>query len=40
VAAMVGWALLGVLGVLIAVPAYGSVQLLVQEVLIPRQDRR
>ena len=40
VAAMVGWALFGVLGVLVAVPAYGSVQLLVQEVLLPRQERR
>jgi predicted PurR-regulated permease PerM len=40
VAAMAGWALFGVLGVLIAVPAYGSVQLLVQEVLLPRQERR
>jgi predicted PurR-regulated permease PerM len=40
VAAMARWALFGVLGVLIAVPAYGSVQLLVQEVLLPRQERR
>jgi predicted PurR-regulated permease PerM len=40
VAAMAGWALFGVLGVLIAVPAYGSLQLLVQEVLIPRQEGR
>jgi predicted PurR-regulated permease PerM len=40
VAAMVGWAVLGVLGVLLAVPAYASVQLLVREVVFPRQDAR
>jgi len=40
VAAMIGWAVLGVLGVLLAVPAYASVQLLVREVVFPRQDAR
>jgi predicted PurR-regulated permease PerM len=40
VSAMIGWALLGVLGVLIAVPAYASIQLLVREVVFPRQDAR
>jgi predicted PurR-regulated permease PerM len=40
VAAMVGWSLLGVLGVLLAVPAYASVRLIVREVVFPRQDAR
>jgi predicted PurR-regulated permease PerM len=38
VAALVGGALFGVLGVLLAVPAFASLQLLVREVVIPRQD--
>ena len=40
VAAMVGWSLLGVLGVLLAVPAYAPVRLIVREVVFPRQDAR
>jgi predicted PurR-regulated permease PerM len=40
VAAMSGFALFGVLGVLLAVPAYASVQLIVREVVFPRQDAR
>lgn len=40
VAAMVGWSLFGVLGVLLAVPAYASIQLLIREVVFPRQEAR
>ena len=40
VAAMLGWSLFGVLGVLLAVPAYASIQLLVREVVHPRQEAR
>jgi predicted PurR-regulated permease PerM len=40
VAAMSGFAIFGVLGVLLAVPAYASVQLIVREVVLPRQDAR
>lgn len=40
VSALIGGALLGVLGVLIAVPAYASVQMLAREVVFPRQDSR
>jgi predicted PurR-regulated permease PerM len=40
VAAMSGFALFGVLGVLLAVPAYASIQLIVREVVFPRQDAR
>jgi predicted PurR-regulated permease PerM len=40
VCALVGFALLGVLGVLLAVPAYASAQLVVREVVFPRQDAR
>ncbi len=36
--ALVGGALFGVLGVLVAVPVYASVQLLMREVVFPRQD--
>lgn len=38
VAALLGGALFGVLGVLIAVPVYASVQLVMREVVMPRQD--
>ncbi|HEY2791369.1 MAG TPA: AI-2E family transporter [Micromonosporaceae bacterium] len=40
IAALLGGAVFGVLGVLLAVPVYASVQLLVREVLLPRQDAR
>jgi predicted PurR-regulated permease PerM len=40
VAALLGGAVFGVLGVLLAVPVYASVQLIVREVLLPRQDAR
>ena len=40
VCALIGAALMGVLGVLIAVPAYASVQMLVREVVFPHQDSR
>ncbi|MFC7481188.1 AI-2E family transporter [Luedemannella flava] len=40
VCALVGGALMGVLGVLVAVPAWASIQMLVREVVIPQQDRR
>src|SRR5262249_2712491 len=36
--AMIGAALLGVLGVIIAVPLYASASLIVREVVFPRQD--
>ncbi len=36
--AMVGGALYGILGILIAVPLYAGLQLLVREVVFPRQD--
>jgi predicted PurR-regulated permease PerM len=38
VSALVGGALFGVTGVLIAVPAYASIQLIVREVVFPRRD--
>jgi predicted PurR-regulated permease PerM len=37
---LVGGALFGILGVLIAVPFYASLQMLVREVVFPRQDAR
>ena len=40
VCALVGFAMLGVLGVLLAVPAYASAQLVVRAVVFPRQDAR
>jgi predicted PurR-regulated permease PerM len=40
VCALIGGALMGVLGVLVAVPAWASIQMLVREVVIPNQDRR
>ncbi len=39
IAALAGAALLGVLGALLAIPVAAAILLLVQEVLIPRQDR-
>jgi predicted PurR-regulated permease PerM len=39
IAALAGAALLGVLGALIAIPIAAAILLIVQEVLIPRQDR-
>jgi predicted PurR-regulated permease PerM len=38
VAALLGAALLGILGALIAVPLAAAIQLVISEVLIPRQD--
>jgi predicted PurR-regulated permease PerM len=38
VSALLGAALLGVLGALVAVPCAAAIQLLVTEVLYPRQD--
>jgi predicted PurR-regulated permease PerM len=38
VSALIGGALMGVLGVLLAVPVYASMQLLVREVVFPRQE--
>jgi predicted PurR-regulated permease PerM len=40
VAALLGGALFGVIGVLLAVPVYASVQLVVREVFLPRQNAR
>lgn len=40
VAALVGGTPFGVLGVLVAVPAYASIQLVVREVVFPRQEAR
>jgi predicted PurR-regulated permease PerM len=40
VAALIGGALFGVFGVLIAVPTYASIQLIVREVVFTRQDGR
>jgi predicted PurR-regulated permease PerM len=40
VAALLGGAVFGVLGVLLAVPVYASMQLLAREVLLPRQEAR
>jgi predicted PurR-regulated permease PerM len=39
VAALLGAALLGVIGALIAIPAVAAIQLIGREVLLPRQDR-
>jgi predicted PurR-regulated permease PerM len=38
-AALLGIALLGVVGALIAIPAVAAVQLIVREVVLPRQER-
>ena len=38
-AALLGFALLGVVGALIAIPAVAAVQLIVREVVLPRQER-
>jgi predicted PurR-regulated permease PerM len=40
VSAMVGFAMFGVLGVLLAVPVFGSIQLLVRELVLGRQASR
>lgn len=40
VAVLVGAALLGVVGVLIAIPATAAIQLIVREVILPRQNSR
>ncbi|WP_213454236.1 AI-2E family transporter [Rhizomonospora bruguierae] len=40
VAALLGVALLGVIGALIAIPAVAAIQLIVREVVFPRQDAR
>ena len=40
VSAMVGLAMFGVLGVLLAVPVFGSIQLLVRELVLGRQASR
>ncbi|RKN42007.1 AI-2E family transporter [Micromonospora endolithica] len=40
VAALLGVALLGVVGALIAIPTVAAVQLVLREVILPRQDRR
>ena len=40
IAALVGAALLGVIGALLAIPTAAAIVLIVQEVLIPRQDSR
>ena len=39
VAVLVGAALLGVIGALVAIPAAAAIQLLVREILLPRQDQ-
>ncbi len=39
VSVLVGGALLGIIGALVAIPAAAAVQLLVREILLPRQDR-
>jgi predicted PurR-regulated permease PerM len=39
VAALLGGALLGIIGALVAIPTAAAVQLLAQEVLFPRLDR-
>ena len=39
IAALAGGALLGILGALIAIPIAASILLIVQEVIIPRQQR-
>jgi predicted PurR-regulated permease PerM len=40
IAALLGVALLGVVGALIAIPAVAAIQLIVREVVVPRQDAR
>jgi predicted PurR-regulated permease PerM len=40
IAALVGAALLGVVGALLAIPTAAAIQLLVKELLIPRQQAR
>ena len=40
VAALLGVALLGIIGALIAIPVTAAIQLMVREVLIPRQEAR
>jgi predicted PurR-regulated permease PerM len=38
IAALVGGALMGVIGVLVALPITASILLVIREVLVPRQD--
>jgi predicted PurR-regulated permease PerM len=38
IAALIGGTLLGILGALIAIPAAAAVQLIVREVVVPRQN--
>ncbi|WP_309227267.1 AI-2E family transporter [Micromonospora thermarum] len=40
VAALLGVALLGVIGALVAIPTVAAIQLILREVVLPRQDRR
>lgn len=40
IGAMVGGALMGILGVLVALPTMASILLIVREVVVPRQDRK
>ncbi len=40
VAALLGVALIGVIGALIAIPTVAAIQLILREVVLPRQDRR
>ncbi|HET8681777.1 MAG TPA: AI-2E family transporter, partial [Micromonosporaceae bacterium] len=40
IGALLGAALLGVVGALIAIPAVAALQLVVREVVIPRQESR
>ncbi|WP_406246709.1 AI-2E family transporter [Microbacterium sp. M] len=40
IGAMVGGALMGVLGVLVALPVTASILLIIREVVVPRQDRK
>ena len=40
IAALLGVALFGVIGALIAIPAVAAIQLIVREVIVPRQDQQ
>ena len=39
VSVLIGGALLGIIGALVAIPAAAAVQLLIREILLPRQDQ-
>jgi predicted PurR-regulated permease PerM len=39
IGALLGFTLLGIVGALIAIPAVAAIQLIVREVVIPRQQR-